>query len=220
MSDVDAADPGSAGPHPGVGGDGGFERLGRCGGHRAGGRRECQQLAEQGRDGLVSGGQEGAERRGRCEPGQRRRAHRRRAPERRPAERDGQRPRGRNRNRRRIGRSPHSLSAPSRLRVWSGCAATSALNSSNKGVTATCPSGKRLLGLGADLNTFVGQLLLDDLPPTRASPLSRSTPSRTRPATRPTGASPPMRCAPFRFRGWGGSRAPASSTRSTTTWPT
>jgi hypothetical protein len=43
--------------------------------------------------------------------------------------------------------------------------ATSPLNSTNKSVTATCPSGKRVLGLGADLNTFVGQLLLDDMRP-------------------------------------------------------
>ena len=34
--------------------------------------------------------------------------------------------------------------------------ATSPLNSQNKSVTATCPSGKRVLGTGADLNTFVG----------------------------------------------------------------
>ena len=43
--------------------------------------------------------------------------------------------------------------------------ATSPLNSTNKSVTATCPSGKRVLGVGADLNTFVGQVLLDDLRP-------------------------------------------------------
>ncbi len=43
--------------------------------------------------------------------------------------------------------------------------ATSPLNSQNKSVAATCPSGKRLLGMGADLNTFVGQVLLDDLRP-------------------------------------------------------
>ena len=43
--------------------------------------------------------------------------------------------------------------------------AASPLNSSNKSVTATCPSGKRVLGMGADLNTFVGQVLLDDLRP-------------------------------------------------------
>src|SRR4051812_29710747 len=34
-----------------------------------------------------------------------------------------------------------------------------------KSVVATCPSGKRLLGMGADLNTFVGQVLLDDMRP-------------------------------------------------------
>ena len=43
--------------------------------------------------------------------------------------------------------------------------ATSPLNSQNKSVAATCPSGKRVLGVGADLNTFVGQVLLDDLRP-------------------------------------------------------
>ena len=43
--------------------------------------------------------------------------------------------------------------------------ATSPLNSQNKSVAATCPSGKRLLGMGADLNSFVGQVLLDDLRP-------------------------------------------------------
>jgi len=43
--------------------------------------------------------------------------------------------------------------------------ATSPLNSQNKSVVATCPSGKRVLGMGADLNTFVGQVLLDDLRP-------------------------------------------------------
>ena len=35
----------------------------------------------------------------------------------------------------------------------------------NKSVTATCPSGKRVLGTGGDLNTFVGQVLLDDMRP-------------------------------------------------------
>jgi hypothetical protein len=43
--------------------------------------------------------------------------------------------------------------------------ATSPLNSTNKSVAATCPSGKRVLGVGADLNTFVGQVLLDDMRP-------------------------------------------------------
>lgn len=43
--------------------------------------------------------------------------------------------------------------------------ATTALNSASKSVTASCPAGKRVLGVGADLNTFVGQVLLDDIRP-------------------------------------------------------
>jgi hypothetical protein len=47
-------------------------------------------------------------------------------------------------------------------------AATSPLNSSNKSVTATCPAGKRVLGAGADINSFNGQVVLDDLRPNAA----------------------------------------------------
>ena len=43
--------------------------------------------------------------------------------------------------------------------------ATSPLNSTSKSAKVTCPSGKRVLGTGADLNTFPGQVLLDDLRP-------------------------------------------------------
>jgi hypothetical protein len=46
--------------------------------------------------------------------------------------------------------------------------ATSPLNSSNKLVTATCPAGKRVLGAGADINSFNGQVILDDLRPNAA----------------------------------------------------
>jgi hypothetical protein len=43
--------------------------------------------------------------------------------------------------------------------------ATSPLNSANKSVTATCPAGKRVFGLGADINTFTPDVILDDLRP-------------------------------------------------------
>jgi hypothetical protein len=46
--------------------------------------------------------------------------------------------------------------------------ATSPLNSNNKQVTATCPAGKRVLGAGADINSFNGQVILDDLRPNAA----------------------------------------------------
>ena len=46
--------------------------------------------------------------------------------------------------------------------------ATSALNSSNKSVTATCPVGKRVLGAGADINAGNGQVLFDDIRPNAA----------------------------------------------------
>jgi hypothetical protein len=47
-------------------------------------------------------------------------------------------------------------------------AATSPLNSANKSVSVSCPAGKRVLGAGADLNTFNGQVILDDLRPNAA----------------------------------------------------
>jgi hypothetical protein len=47
-------------------------------------------------------------------------------------------------------------------------AATSPLNSANKGVTVTCPAGKQVLGTGADLNTLNGQVVLDDVRPNAA----------------------------------------------------
>ena len=43
--------------------------------------------------------------------------------------------------------------------------ATSALDSSNKTVTVTCPTGKRTLGAGADINAGNGQVLFDDIRP-------------------------------------------------------
>ena len=43
--------------------------------------------------------------------------------------------------------------------------ATSPLNSANKSVTVSCPGAKRVLGAGADINTFNGQVLMDDLRP-------------------------------------------------------
>lgn len=46
--------------------------------------------------------------------------------------------------------------------------ATSALTSSNKSVTATCPAGKQVLGTGADINAGNGQVVLDDLRPNAA----------------------------------------------------
>ena len=44
-------------------------------------------------------------------------------------------------------------------------AATSANNSADKSITATCPAGKRVLGAGGDINTSNGQILLDGLRP-------------------------------------------------------
>jgi hypothetical protein len=46
--------------------------------------------------------------------------------------------------------------------------ATSSLNSSNKSVTVNCPVGKRVFGTGADINSFNGQVILDDLRPNAA----------------------------------------------------
>jgi hypothetical protein len=46
--------------------------------------------------------------------------------------------------------------------------ATSALNSSNKSVTVNCPAGKRVLGVGADINAGNGQVLFDDIRPNAA----------------------------------------------------
>jgi hypothetical protein len=46
--------------------------------------------------------------------------------------------------------------------------ATSALNSSNKQVTVGCPGAKRVLGAGADINSFNGEVILDDLRPNAA----------------------------------------------------
>jgi hypothetical protein len=47
-------------------------------------------------------------------------------------------------------------------------AATSPLNSTNKNVTVSCPGAKRVVGTGADINTFNGQVILDDLRPNAA----------------------------------------------------
>jgi hypothetical protein len=41
----------------------------------------------------------------------------------------------------------------------------SPLDSSNKGITATCPAGKRLLGTGAAAGPPIGQVLIDDIQP-------------------------------------------------------
>lgn len=41
--------------------------------------------------------------------------------------------------------------------------ATSVLDSSNKGARAICPTGKRLLGAGAEINSANGQVLLEDI---------------------------------------------------------
>jgi hypothetical protein len=46
--------------------------------------------------------------------------------------------------------------------------ATSPTSSSNKSVTATCPSGKNLLGTGAEIVGGLGQVVLDDLTPNDA----------------------------------------------------
>jgi hypothetical protein len=46
--------------------------------------------------------------------------------------------------------------------------ATSPLNSSNKQVTVSCPGSKRVLGAGADINSFNGEVILDDLRPNAA----------------------------------------------------
>jgi hypothetical protein len=46
--------------------------------------------------------------------------------------------------------------------------ATSPLNSSNKSVTVNCPAGKRVFGTGADINSFNGEVILDDLRPNAA----------------------------------------------------
>ena len=46
--------------------------------------------------------------------------------------------------------------------------ATSPLNSTNKSVSVSCPAGKRVFGAGADINTFNGQVILDDLRPNAA----------------------------------------------------
>jgi hypothetical protein len=46
--------------------------------------------------------------------------------------------------------------------------ATSALNSSNKSVTASCPAGKQVLGTGADIHTLNGHVVLDDIRPNAA----------------------------------------------------
>jgi hypothetical protein len=46
--------------------------------------------------------------------------------------------------------------------------ATSALNSTNKSITANCPAGKRVLGVGADINAGNGQVLFDDIRPNAA----------------------------------------------------
>ena len=46
--------------------------------------------------------------------------------------------------------------------------ATSPTSSASKGVTATCPTGKRVLGTGADLAGGLGQVVLTTSPPTPA----------------------------------------------------
>jgi hypothetical protein len=46
--------------------------------------------------------------------------------------------------------------------------ATSPSNSSNKSVTATCPSGKNLLGTGGEIDGGRGQVVLDDVTPNAA----------------------------------------------------
>jgi len=43
--------------------------------------------------------------------------------------------------------------------------ATSASNSSNKSATATCPRGKKLVGLGGELNGATGEVVIDDYRP-------------------------------------------------------
>ena len=48
-------------------------------------------------------------------------------------------------------------------------AATSANNSADKSVSASCPAGKRVLGAGGDINTSNGQILLDGLVPNNTS---------------------------------------------------
>ncbi len=63
--------------------------------------------------------------------------------------------------------SAYALCAPP-LPGLERVAATSALNSANKSATATCPAGKRVVGAGADVNSFNGQVFLDDLRPNAA----------------------------------------------------
>jgi hypothetical protein len=46
--------------------------------------------------------------------------------------------------------------------------ASSPLNSSNKGVQVSCPTGKRVLGAGADINSLNGQVTLEDIRPNAA----------------------------------------------------
>jgi hypothetical protein len=47
-------------------------------------------------------------------------------------------------------------------------AATSPTNSSNKGVTASCPVGKRVLGAGGDITGGAGQVLMHEIRPNSA----------------------------------------------------
>jgi hypothetical protein len=46
--------------------------------------------------------------------------------------------------------------------------AATASSSANKGIIATCPAGKKLFGIGADLNVSNGQVLIDRLTPNSA----------------------------------------------------
>jgi hypothetical protein len=43
--------------------------------------------------------------------------------------------------------------------------ANAPLNSANKNLTVNCPAGKRVLGAGADIHSFNGQVILDDIRP-------------------------------------------------------
>ena len=61
--------------------------------------------------------------------------------------------------------SPASAAFPDRETV----AASSASNSVDKGVTVTCPAGKRVVGSGADIGGYPagrGAVVLDDVIPT------------------------------------------------------
>lgn len=57
-----------------------------------------------------------------------------------------------------------SAAVPGLVRV----AATSASTSTNKPATATCPAGKRVVGVGAELNGAGGQVIIDEVVPNAA----------------------------------------------------